>query len=42
MPMFAHVTSYEVGTGVAMLLTGIVIGQFISLVAMWLKSRRNQ
>jgi hypothetical protein len=41
MQLLAHVTSYEFGTGIAIFLAGVVIGQFISLIGIWIKARRS-
>jgi ABC-type uncharacterized transport system permease subunit len=41
MPLIAHVTSYEFGTGIAVFLAGVVVGQAISLIAGWLRARRG-
>jgi hypothetical protein len=41
MQLLAHVTSYEYGTGIALFLTGVIVGQFLSLIGIWLKARRS-
>ena len=41
MQLLAHVTSYEFGTGVAIFLIGIIVGQCVTLVGIWMAARRN-
>jgi len=41
MQMLAHVTSYEFGTGIAIFLIGVIIGQLVSLIGIWIKARRS-
>lgn len=41
MQLFAHVTSYELGTGIAIFLAGVVVGQCVSLIGSWIRARRN-
>ncbi len=41
MLLLAHVTSYELGTGVAIFLAGIIVGQMVSLIGIWIKARRS-
>jgi hypothetical protein len=41
MYLLAHVTSHEIGTGVAIFLVGMVVGQCAMLIGIWLSARRK-
>jgi hypothetical protein len=41
MQLLAHVTSYEYGSGIAIFLTGVIIGQLVSQIGNLLKARRS-
>jgi hypothetical protein len=38
--LLAHVTTYEFGTGIAIFLAGVVIGQCVTLIGIWIAARR--